>query len=305
MLEVVLVSIALALVFGWNNSSIAVGALTGVRLLTYRRASLLVASAMLLGVVAEGWKMKPSLLLSGAPSGEAAATALAVSTALMLGANIAAIPVSLSNIATAAYVGAAYSAGQQISIDFLTRVIVAWVAAPLIVLAATSLLYGAVRRLARNVSLATMDAFNRLSVYAVVFYVSYALAANNVSFILALAREAGAYSGLLPLALALACSLGVMLVGRGIMGVMAESLVILSPQKLLTGLFTAATMLWLFTQLSIPVALTQNMLGGFLGAALTTRIALVKAATLRKLIASWTLTTLAGLALAYAYALLL
>ena len=80
---------------------------------------------------------------------------------------------------------------------------------------------------------------------------------------------------------------------------MAEKLVVLSPQKTMTSLFSAALVVWLFTQISVPASLTQNLMGGILGAAMTTRLRIVNTKMVGRIIVSWITTTLASVVMGY------
>ena len=296
-LEALVISLLVVFVFGWNNGSVAVGALTGPRILTRRKSILVVAVGMLSGVLAEGWKMDYTNLgtASGAFASPALATLLATLLLLTV-SNLTLIPISLSNITVGAYVGALITKGGNINLYHLALTITAWVLGPLLTFFLTLFIYRIVKNYVSRLNLLGLDFFNRFAVYAIVLAITYSLAANNIGFILSFTNQLTPVHPFFTGVVALSAVAGVFLMRGGIEASMAEKLVVLSPPKTLTSLFSASLVLWLLTQFSIPASLTQNVLGGIIGAAATTRIRMINLKNAWKIVLSWVLTSLVSVA---------
>lgn len=87
--------------------------------------------------------------------------------------------------------------------------------------------------------------------------------------------------------------------------VIGERLAILSPLKLSSSLLSSSILLWILTQIGIPAALTQIMIGGLIGAALSSPISIINVRLLKKLIGSWIATFLLGILFSYMLGIIL
>jgi len=81
--------------------------------------------------------------------------------------------------------------------------------------------------------------------------------------------------------------------------IIGERLAILSPVKLSSSLLSSSILLWILTQISIPAALTQIMLGGLIGAAFSSPISIINVRLLGKLLGSWIASFLLGILFSY------
>ena len=288
---------ALTLLFSWNNGSLYLGGLTASGVMRFRRATLLIASAMVLGVWAEGWKMSPALLTGGGY-----VPALATALIIFFASNLLNIPVSLSNIAVATLAGSSLALGLNINAWFLMEVALAWMLAPFAAMFLAWIIYIVFRALLSRVGLLVLDLVNRLSAYLISFYSAYALAANNIGFILNMAPGDGV-GGLLLVSAAAAA--GVLFFTRRASFMMGERLVVLSPQRVFTSVASASIVLWILTQFGIPGALTQTLLGGLAGSIASSPLAIINVKLVKRFVAAWILTTLLSVPAGYCLALLL
>jgi phosphate/sulfate permease len=113
--------------------------------------------------------------------------------------------------------------------------------------------------------------------YLTTFYGAYTISANNLGFILSTVAEDVrltypiAFMGIL---------IGASVFSEKISYVIGERLAILSPLKLSSSLLSSSILSWMLTQIGIPAALTQIMLGGLVGAALSSPISITIFSTL-------------------------
>jgi PiT family inorganic phosphate transporter len=208
----------------------------------------------------------------------------------MLSFTIFHIPVSLSHVSVGAYVGANFAIGLSLNTANLELIILSWLLVPVFSALITILIYNFIARIAQRFSLLTLDAFNRLAVILIVFYINYALGANNVGLIKGLYMPLindPVLLELMTIFMAVSAALGIITFGKRITKVVGEDLIVLSPIRVLTSMFSSALLMWLFTQFGIPISMTQAVIGGIFGAGLAKRYVMFNRAMLYEVIGSW------------------
>jgi len=293
--QVALVAMLVAL-FTWNNYGFFVGGLTSTGSASYRGAAALVIAAAISGVLSEGWKVSPAALSAGRYE-----PALAASAILLGASNALNVPASISNILVIGLVGSAAAHGEAIDLDFLATVILAWIISPLAAVALTSLVYTLVQRLVQRGGLLTLLLFNRLAAYLVTLYAAYTLAANNMGFMV---NMAPGDRPLVLLATLTAAAAGIAMTRRAYIA-MGEGFASLSPQRYFTSVFAASLILWILTQMGIPAALTQLVIGAFLGSIMSSRLAILNVRRLKVMVFLWIVSAALSLPTSYFMALAL
>jgi inorganic phosphate transporter, PiT family len=312
----VLACFFLSFVLGWNNSSLTTGNLSN--LVTYRIAVILTLSGIFVGFILEGSKMTQSILgkvvITSIGSTEILIGAL-VSLVLFLTLTLTEIPVSLSNCVVGSFVGVALASKATLSSISLIEILVSWLIAPFFCMGVAILIYEFTIRSERSVSLPTISWINRLVLFGSVFYVAYSLGANNVGMVLSFVTHANAslYSSSLfssneilsiEVVIYFGIALGTVLFGKSIAKVLGEKIVALSQIKTLAAILGTAFVTWVLTQFSIPVSLTQIVVGGMLGAGIARGPTVINRKEVLTMILLWTAVTilcaLAGFAIEYA-----
>jgi phosphate/sulfate permease len=231
-----------------------------------------------------------------------------VSVTMLLALTLLRLPISLSNCVVGAFVGAALATNTQIKIAFLVEVLTSWVAAPFICGLITLFVYAIIIRIERFESLVTVIETNRIFLMIVVFFVSFTLGANNIGLILSFARNELLTE--LPLdaieiAVLLAAALGMILFGKMISQLISEKIVGLSQIKTLSALLASFITTAILTSFSIPVSLTQVVIGGMLGAGVSQKPSGVNTTEIMTLISSWALITVVSIGLGFVVSILL
>lgn len=287
----------LTFVFGWNNSSILIGNQRGSGTLTGRESVVLGSLGMLLGVVAEGSKMHGSLemTIAGAATDPMVTVTLVVSIVLTALLTLISIPVAFSNTIVGAFLGAAFASSVAVRGGDVGVIVLFWAVAPVATMAIAYAVYGAVRKATSGMSLLSVDSFNRAGVVVVSLALAYVLSANNIGLFYAAAfSSAGGQSAPASVslgeavALALVANVAMGIFGRGnVAGTVGDKMLKLSPQGVLAAFSGTIIMMWVATQLGIPVSITQCLIGGMFGAALTKRISIVNRRLSLEVVASW------------------
>jgi phosphate/sulfate permease len=295
----VLICLALSFVLGWNNSSLTTGNLSN--LVTYNGAVILTLAGMFLGFILEGSHMTQSvlgkLIVSQIGTVDILVGAL-VSLVLFLMLTLTRIPVSLSNCVVGSFVGIALAGNAAVSSTTLIEILASWLIAPFITMGIAVLIYEVTTHSERKLSLPSVSWINRLILFGAVFYVAYSLGANNVGLILSFVTHAMKASfpveqelGI-ELAIYVGMVFGTVLFGKSIAKVLGERIVALSQVKTLAAMLATAFVTWVLTQFSIPVSLTQLVVGGMLGAGSARGPTVVNTRELLTMILRWTAVTI-------------
>ncbi|MCP8305218.1 MAG: inorganic phosphate transporter [archaeon] len=297
-------ALAIALIFGWNNSGLCMGGLTSSGLLSYRRSVALTSLGLVMGALIEGGKMERTLIGSVT---ENITTVVLLSVfiatfSLMLVFTLLHIPISLSHVVVGAYAGASFASGLFLNIVNLEVIILSWLLVPILSALITILFYTLIVHMVKHFSLLTLDAFNRLAVMVIIFYIAYALGANNVGLINGLYTPFIFDSALLEfmvIVVAISVVLGAIIFGKRITKTVGEDLIVLSHIGVLTSMFSSALLMWSFTQYSIPISITQAVIGGIVGAGLIKRHVIFNRTILYEVIGSWVAVTAIGFTLSF------
>lgn len=292
-------SILISFVLGWNNSSLTTGSLSN--LVTYKLALILTLVGMFVGFILEGDKMTHSVfgkLVQSQLGIQEILLGVAVTFSLFLILTLVKIPVSLSNCVVGSFIGVALASKAVLSIPFLIEILASWLLAPVFCMGVVILIYLALIKSEKSVSLPSINWINRLALFGAVFYVAFALGANNVGLILSfvlsanhslrsafgqeLAIEVGIYFGI---------ALGTALFGKALAKVVGDKIIGLSQIKTLSSMLGAAFVTWLFTQFALPVSLTQVVIGGMLGAGSARGPTIINRSILITMIRDWVIVT--------------
>jgi phosphate/sulfate permease len=302
----ILACLALSFVLGWNNSSLTTGNLSN--LITYNAAVIITLVGVFAGFILEGSDMTRSVLgkLIVTPIGGAEILAAAlISLMFFLALTLTKIPVSLSNCVVGSFVGVALASNAAMSSSDLIEILVSWLLAPFFCLGVAIVIYEIAIHSEGRLPLPTVSWLNRLVLFAAVFYVAFSLGANNVGLILSFVTHVAKTSFPIELGIEVAIYfgivLGTILFGKSIAKVLGEKIVSLSQVKTLAAVLATAFVTWTLTQFSIPVSLTQLVLGGMLGAGSARGPTVVNRRELLTMILRWAavtiLCTLSGFAI--------
>jgi phosphate/sulfate permease len=302
----------LTFVFGWNNSGILIGNERGSGTLSGLESTILCSIGMLLGVALEGSETTKSLggMITTPPTYTIVLVTLVVSIVLTFGLTLGRVPVTFSATMVGAFAGAALASSAHVKGDDVATIIAFWAIAPLATMGATILSYRAIQRAIANLSLVSVDAFNRAGVGLVSLALAFVLGANNIGLIYGTSftgsRPSSADAVMTLLALAVCAIVAMALFGRsGVASTVGDRLLSLSPQGVLAAFIGTILVMWVATQLAIPVSVSQCLIGGMFGAAFTRRIAIVNRRLALEVVSSWVVVPLAAFFLALVIAPLL
>jgi PiT family inorganic phosphate transporter len=300
--------LALCVVLGANNLSTCLGMSMGARAIRYSEALLLASVGLLAGLFLEGHKLSGAITSGIAQTSNITfSSSVALSTLIIMALlTYRRLPISLSQVAVGAAVGAAFAQGTQINWTFTLIVIVSWLLTPVVGFTIAILLSLLSRRL--TVRIKNIIAVNMFYGYLTVIsgiYASYALGANTVGLIVGLANMPASQHLLVSVAFGFATIVGMILFSRGTTRSVAENIVGLSTSASFATQMGGAITVHGFTQFGIPVSVSQAVVGGIFGAALPRKIVVRNARLTREILLGWTVAPLLGAGVALAIALAL
>ena len=281
---------ALVFVFGWNNSSFLIGNGRGSGSLTLREALLVSTIGLVLGVLLQGSRMLKSLSGSLAPSASnhVVLVALLVSLGLTVTLSLVKLPVSFSMVLVGSFAGAVLASSLAFNYARVQEITGFWLVAPLATAVAAYLLMHAIVRGVSGLSLIALDGVSRYAVIVTSLLIAYVLGANNIGLIYGTVLNGAAPSDAIALLLAAIAVVGMVSLGSGgVSGTIGDRMLVLSPLGVVSTFLASAAVMWIGTDLGIPISLTQCLIGGMFGAALSKQISVVNTRLAVENIASW------------------
>jgi PiT family inorganic phosphate transporter len=290
--------LALCVVLGANNLSTCLGTSVGAGALRYTRALALASIGLLAGIFLEGDKLTHAIT-SGVVSSTDPALILAVAFStfgIMAFLTFRKLPISLSQVAIGAAIGAALALRIPVNWRFTLLVASSWLLTPLAGLMLAVLLTvgtGMLRKRIRRIL-----TLNALYGYLTIFsgtYAAYTLGANTVGLIVGMVKSSGIVSSI---SFGIATILGMIVFSRGTTRSVSENIVGLSPSASFAAQMGGALTVHGFTQVGIPVSVSQAVVGGIFGASIPRNIVVRNDRLAKEIIVGWTVAPLLGAVLA-------
>ncbi|MFQ5941222.1 MAG: inorganic phosphate transporter [Nitrososphaerales archaeon] len=295
MSSILLIPLAIytSFVFGINNSGLPAGSLLASGF-SYKKGIALTGVGFLAGALLEGWKMGGTLEgLTGATSTLSVLIITLIVTGIIFSIfSFLGFPISLVNVLIGSYLGASLAIGLSLNYTYMNVLLISWVALPFVAAIATIGAYKVTVRLLKNVSPVGMATFHLISVPLIVFYTAYTLGANNIGLLYHLSVPAEQMMQFLFLTLLPIASFFGVMKSRKTSIFVSEGVVGHSPLTIFSSLLVGAILVWIFTQVSLPVSLSQVLIGGLIGVNLYRKPRAYNKNALIKLVASWVGVTL-------------
>lgn len=285
-----LVASLMILILGFNNGAVIKSSLVSSGIQNQKKASLLVASGLILGSVLEGWKMKRIQLVSTSVNFYMFQIIL-VTLLLMFLLSLFNSPASLAQIFFSSTLGILVVKHASINFSLSIEVILSWFFTPVLSVLLSYFMYKLFLLFIQNSCLIKVTLFSKLLALVAVFYSSYVLGANNIGLISAFYGE----EPVIGLFFSVVASLGVYF-SKKLTKALGEDLIVVSPVGASVGMFSASLLVWIFTQLGLPISVTTSIMSSIIGVGISSRLRLFNTRTLFSItVVSWGLSALLGL----------
>lgn len=255
-----------------------------------KKASLLIASGLILGSVLEGWKMKKIQLVSTSANLYMFQIVL-VTLLVMLLLSLLNSPASLAQIFFSSTIGLLIVKHAPINFDLSLEVVLSWLFTPLLSVLLAYILYKLTLSFIQKSCLIKVTLLSKLVALVALFYSSYVLGANNIGLISAFYGE----TPVLSLFFSFVASLGVYFSKR-MTKALGEDLIVVSSVGASVSIFSASFLVWIFTQFGLPVSVTTSIMSSVIGVGLASKIRIFNLRILFSItVVSWGLSALLGL----------
>jgi PiT family inorganic phosphate transporter len=285
---------------GANNLSTCLGMSLGARRLRYSQAIGLASIGLMAGILLEGGKLAGAITGVASTSDPHFAFLVTISSFILMAfLTYRRLPISLSQVAVGAAIGAALAEGIQVNWKFTILVASSWILTPIAGFLAAYALSIFTRRLGKNVKgvLTQNVLYSYLTIMSGV-YASYTLGANTVGLIIGMVNAPKTEGFLVSILLGFATIIGMVLLSRGTTLSVAENIIGLNPAGSFSAQVGGAVTVHGFTQFGIPVSVSQAVVGGIFGAAIPRKIVIRNDRLTREIILGWTAAPVIGAVLA-------
>ncbi len=300
---ILLGGIYLGWALGSNDAANVFGTAVASRIITFRRAALICAAAVIIGAVLQGERGIDTL---SELTSQTTTTVVIVSVSAAIVVTLMTflgLPISTSQAVVGAIAGVGI-ATNNMDWAALVKVVVSWVSTPIGAMLLAIVFSRLLSLFFRHVRMGILTRDNLLfsGLVVVGIYGSYALGANNV------ANVTGVFSGQIPglsdtyLAAigGAAIALGVLTFSRRVMMSVGSSLVTLNAQTAFIAVLSMAVTVHIFALIGVPVSTSQGIVGGVIGVGLMHGVHTVRFRMLRNIAVGWLMTPVLALVLSAA-----
>ncbi len=284
-------------VIGANNSANSVGTLYGSNIATYYKAAVISGLFVMLGVILEGWKMSGAIgggIVIGSLTVFMSFVILLTTLILLFIFTYISMPLSASQIMVGAVIGVAIFSGILINSSFLSLVVISWLLTFLAGMFFAYLIYHLLFKILKGLRLFSLSKFYTVSLYIGAAFIAYTLGANTIGLIASLIPNYYVY-----IIAGIAAFLGTILLGKRTVRTVGKNITYLDPPRAFAALLGGALIVELFTQLHLPVSMTQAVIGGIIGTGFVKGYREINKNTIKNLILSWALAPLVALGVSY------
>ena len=298
-------SLSGGLFLGWalgaNDAANVFGTAVASRIITFRKASILCAVAIIIGAICQGEGGIHTL--SGLSKQTHMTTLLVVSLSAAVTVTLMTImrlPISASQATVGSIAGVGLATGTM-QWGGLIKVTTCWVASPIGALIIAVIIYKLLAAFIRYapISILTRDKILWSGLIIVGIYGSYALGANSS------ANATGIFSGQFPgisdrqLALlgGISIALGVLTYSKRVMMAVGKGIMPLDAFTALVTVSSMATTIHIFAFIGVPVSTSQATIGAIMGIGLVRGVNSIKFRSLRNIGFGWLLTPIIALIL--------
>jgi len=315
------------LFLGWslgaNDAANIYGTAVGSKMVKFRTAAILASVFILLGAVIGGAGAAHTLGKLGAVNAIAGSFTVAFAAAITVAwMTKLKLPVSTSQSVVGAIIGWNFFTSSITDYNSLTKIMLSWVASPLIAAVIAIIVFKATEKIIEksSIHIITQDMFTRVGLIVVGAFASYSLGANNIANVMGVFVDVSPFKDIsfynlftltnvqiLFLVGAVAIGVGVFTYSKKVMMTVGDGLVKLSPMAALIVVLSQAIVLFLFSSESlehwlfthglptiplVPVSSSQTVIGAVIGIGIVKGGRNIKYGTLGKIASGWVSTPL-------------
>jgi PiT family inorganic phosphate transporter len=315
---------------GANDAANCIGTTVGARIISYRKAVILMAICVILGGTLQGQHVMKTvgkgIVLSDAQAWEAhnerststefkqffpddrlpdraILTALLCAGLFVTLSTLSSLPVSTSQAVVGGVAGVGFGiVGFQASYFqglVLLKIVAAWIISPLLTMLLAFALHKLLQRLLRRMHPLHYSRYLGWLVLVSAAYTSYSLGANDLGNAIGPLLSKYPDDGhILALMGGIAMAVGAWTLGARVTETVGSNITDLDYSSALSAQFAAAFGVHLFTIAGLPVSTSQAVIGGVIGVGLTRGAQAISSASIYRIFAGWVVTPVCAAVLA-------
>ncbi len=271
--------LSLAFIFGMNNTGVVIGPLLVSRL-NYRSAQAVTALGFMMGLLLEGYKLSYPIILNEVEVTRS--IILGVTSITLLLSSILGMPASMVNILFVNYIAIEGS-------DTAYLIIIAWIVLPTVAFFTSILVYRVIVRITSRLSLIGVIRFYVVALYIASFYTAYSIGSNNLGLLYSIGYGMDLYTTII---LLLAAFILGLFNGSRVSMYISEGIVGLTPARVLASIFNSSVILWISTQMHIPLSFIHILISSMLGSGMSVRPSIYNRRGVIILLIAWIILTI-------------
>ncbi|MEM2726705.1 MAG: inorganic phosphate transporter [Archaeoglobaceae archaeon] len=290
----------IAFSIGSNDTSNAFGICIGCRVISLKKATLLLFLLVLLGLLIQGSRVIKTVgedLV--APTAQISAVALIISALIVVLTNIRGIPVSTHQVVVGSLTGAGVAFGASVSYKTLSEIVLSWLFSPLLAGILAVLVFISIEKALRRFYILKVEKIVRYMILLSAMLIAYNMGANELATAIAplVATDTEYYS--IAFLGALSVSMGALSLSRRIAETLCKGITCIDPKSGFSAQFGAGLSVYLFTLLGMPVSTTYSLVGSISAIGFFKGVKTVRVDKLREIALNWISAPLLAFALSF------
>ncbi|MEM0022163.1 MAG: inorganic phosphate transporter [Archaeoglobaceae archaeon] len=291
----------IAFSIGSNDTSNAFGICIGCRVISLRKATLLLFALVVLGIFLQGEKVMKTV---GRDLVEVdvriSAISMVIAAIVIVFSNFRGFPVSSHQVIIGSLTGTAIAFGAQVSVETLLRIILSWIVSPLVAGVFAVTIFLLLEKLLRKHSLVAVNKILKLLLLFSAIVIAYNTGANELATAMAPVIYAKVFEPFTSAILgAFLLWLGAYVLSARVIETVCKGITALDPKSGLSAHLGAGIAVLGFTTLGMPVSTTYAMIGGIASVGFTKGVKAVRTETLKKIAVNWIFAPLLSFAISF------
>jgi PiT family inorganic phosphate transporter len=274
---------------GSNDTSNSFGICIGCRVISLRKATLILFTLVILGLFAQGEGVMKTVGKDFVElNPEISAVSMAISALIIVSSNFRGFPVSTHQVIIGSLAGAAVAMNASISIATFAGILASWIFSPAAAGIIAASIFLMLERAVRRYSFVEIDRILKAMMVISAALIAYNTGANELATAMAPVLHAGisekaslAFSG------AFLLFLGAFLLSGRVIETVCKGITALDPRSGLSAHIGAGISVLGFTAIGMPVSTTYAMIGGIASVGLLKGVKAVRIETLKRVVFNW------------------
>lgn len=281
----------IAFSIGSNDTSNAFGICIGCRVISLRRATLLLFALVVAGIFLQGEKVMKTVgkdLLE--VNLEISAISMVIAAIVIVFSNFRGLPVSSHQVIIGSLTGSAVAFGSKVSIATFIGIVASWIISPLVAGILAVFIFFVLENLLKRYSILQVDRILKVFLLCSAIIIAYNTGANELATAMAPVVHARAFEPFSSAILgAFFLWFGAYMLSARVIETICKGITAIDPKSGLSAHLGAGIAVLGFTTLGMPVSTTYAMIGGIASVGFAKGVKAVRIETLRKIAVNWVL----------------